>query len=73
MYGPLGPERGDWQAALVAYVIAAAHRTEKSKPLRLKDFLLRWAPRPKQSQWEQLAIFRALAAATKESQPRDDR
>jgi hypothetical protein len=61
-YGPLGPERGDWQAALPAHVIATAMGGKRARTLKLQDFLLRWGRRRRQTGAEQLAIFRALAA-----------
>lgn len=41
-HGPLGPVRGDWQAALIASVIANANRGRKGKQAKMKDFLLAW-------------------------------
>lgn len=59
-YGPLGPERGDWQAALVAHVVAGASGGKRTK---ISDFLIRWANRPKrQSSDDVLTVFRALAS-----------
>jgi uncharacterized protein DUF4035 len=63
-YGPLGPERGDWQAATVAHTFAALMAGKQGSRLKLTDFLLRWAgPRAarRQTPDEQLNIFRALA------------
>jgi hypothetical protein len=62
-YGPLGPERGDWQAAMTAHVIAVSAAGKKGRRLKLTDFLIKWGtPRKaRQSAEEQLAIFRALA------------
>lgn len=42
---PFGPVRGDYQAALVAQTVAAAHGSKA----KLKDFLLRFEPRKPQS------------------------
>jgi len=39
--GPLGPRRGDFQAALVATVIAQAN-SKKGKKAKFEDFLLKW-------------------------------
>jgi hypothetical protein len=60
-YGPLGPERGDWQAASVAHVFASLMADKKSR-LKLADFVLRWGGRRRQSGEEQMSIFRALQA-----------
>lgn len=60
-YGPLGPERGDWQAAMVANTLAAVMGGKQSRRLRLTDFLLRWSAPRRQTPEEQLKIFRALA------------
>ena len=69
-YGPLGPERGDWQAALVAYTTASMLSTGNARP-KITDFVLRWARSKRQSAEEQLNIFRALAASfEKKDEPR---
>ncbi|GAA3301296.1 phage tail assembly protein T [Streptomyces cinereospinus] len=39
--GPLGPARGDVQAALVASVVAGVHRS-KGAPPKVSDFMPRW-------------------------------
>ena len=57
-YGPIGLERGDWQAAGLAQTVAAAAGGKGA----IADFLLRWGRRPRQTGQEQLAIFRALAS-----------
>lgn len=47
--GPLGPERADYQAALVAHVVAnAAPRKKGAKPYKLDQFLLKWDRGPDQ-------------------------
>lgn len=56
--GPLGGERGDVQAALIATTVANANRG-KGRRAKLKDFLLRWDRRV-QSWQDQLAIVRQL-------------
>lgn len=57
-YGPLGPVRGDWQAALVAHTVAGAHGVKGD----MKDFMLNWSrPRP-QSVEDQLTVLRAFAS-----------
>lgn len=58
---------------MVAYVVAAVNAGKKSNTVKLTDFLLKWSPRRRQSAQEQLAIFKALAAATEGAKPRDDR
>lgn len=61
-YGPLGPERGDWQAALVAHTTAAMLSGDKGRRPKIADFVLRWGGRRRQTGQEQLNIFRALAS-----------
>lgn len=55
-YGPLGLDRGDWQAA---QVVQATVGDGKAK---LADYVLRWGRKRRQTGQEQLAIFRALAS-----------
>lgn len=55
-FGPLGLERGDWQAAQVAQAIGGDGKT------KLGDVVLRWGRKRRQTGAEQLAIFRALAS-----------
>ncbi|MCP2339160.1 phage tail assembly protein T [Actinomadura rupiterrae] len=40
--GPLGPDRGDYQAAIIAATIANGNRDEKSEPFTPADFLPDW-------------------------------
>lgn len=63
-YGPLGPERGDWQAASVAYTSAMLAAGKKGRRLSITDFLLKWSTtrRRPQSAEEILNLFRGLAA-----------
>jgi len=56
-FGPIGLERGDWQAAVVASTVSAAAGGKAS----IKDYVLRWGRR-RQTGAEQLAIFKALAS-----------
>lgn len=58
-FGPLGLERGDWQAALVAETAA---KSAGVKGVSIKDFVLKWGGRRRQTGEEQLAIFRAMAS-----------
>lgn len=67
-FGPLGLERGDWHAATVSHVVAAAAGGKG----RITDFLPRWGRR-RQTAEEQLAIFRALASRGDERQWGDER
>ena len=41
-HGPLGPLRGDWQAALIASTLVAVNRGKKGKRPKVADFLLAW-------------------------------
>ena len=61
-YGPLGSLRGDYQAALVATVVASMSGG-KSRP-KLKDFLLSWGRRKAQSPEEQLAVFAGMGGSS---------
>lgn len=61
-YGPLGPERGDWQAANIAYTVAVMAAGKKGKRLKVTDFVLKWAPKRRKSAEEMLNVFRALQA-----------
>ncbi len=54
-FGPIGLERGDYQAAVAAY---ASVGNPKAK---LEDFLLSWGRRRSQSGQEQLNILKAMA------------
>lgn len=56
--GPLGPERGDYQAALVAATVANA-MSSKRKRHKIKDFLLPWGGRRKRSPEELYAAAKA--------------
>lgn len=64
-YGPLGPERGDWQAATVAYVAAISAAGKKGRRLKITDFLLRWGggARKRKTPAEMLNVFRAVQTA----------
>lgn len=65
--GPLGPQRGDHQVAMLAAVVANTARDPKkrSDPYTGDDFLL-WerAERPEQTMEEQMDMFRAMAEAS---------
>lgn len=63
-HGPLGPVRGDWQAALVGSVIVNANRGKKGKAAKVRDFLLAWrgGSTPEQSAADTEAVGRMLAA-----------
>jgi hypothetical protein len=41
-HGPLGPVRGDWQAALIASTIVAVNKGKRGRRPKLQDFLLAW-------------------------------
>lgn len=43
---PIGPERGDVQAALVATVLVNVNRAKDSAAAKLTDFLLDWDTEP---------------------------
>lgn len=60
---PRGRERGDIQAALIASVIANVNRGKRSRPFKIKDFVLRWQRRggKQQSVNDMRAIFKTYA------------
>lgn len=41
-HGPLGPVRGDWQAASIAAMVANANRGKRGKRIKIGDLLLKW-------------------------------
>lgn len=57
--GPLGSERGDFQAALLATVVANSLKGKKGRRLRLKDFLPKWHRR-RQTPDQMLAMVKQL-------------
>jgi hypothetical protein len=61
--GPLGPVRGDWQAAVVASTVYAVMAGKKARRRKLKDFLPKWAGDRRASTDEAMeALGRRLAA-----------
>lgn len=60
--GPLGPERGDVQAAIIAATVANAFRG-KGKPATPADFMPEWDRQPTQTVEEMVSIAYALNAA----------
>lgn len=58
--GPLGPHRGDIQAAVVASTVANVNRG-KGRPLPIQDFIPEWDRRP-QTWQEQLKTVEQLNA-----------
>lgn len=72
--GPLGPERGDWQAAQVAHAVVAVAAGKKGRRFKLTDFLLKWdgGRKRRQSSEEQLDIFRALALRQEQTEARGE-
>lgn len=61
--GPLGGERSDFQAALIASTVVNAQRTKGSPIAQVSDFLPEWDPKPPQTWEEQYDIVRALNRA----------
>lgn len=62
--GPLGPTRGDWQAAVISSTVASTipRRKGRARP-KVADFLLKWkgSRSARQSAAESEAIGRELA------------
>ena len=59
--GPLGGERADHHAALVAQTVANVNRGKRARRHKLSDFLIKWHQQ-KQTAQDMLAIFRMWAA-----------
>lgn len=60
---PFGEQRGDYQAASIATVIANSTRGTKQEPFKIEDFLLKFEePKKRQTPDQQLAIARMIAA-----------
>jgi len=59
---PFGEYRDDLRSALIASVMANAWRGSKSKPYKIKDFLLNFEP-PKQQSWQEMkSIIKQIAS-----------
>ena len=60
---PIGAERGDWQAALIAMTFANAFRGKHQALFKVRDFLLHWDRGQRKSQEEieaqLMSFFRA--------------
>jgi hypothetical protein len=63
--GPLGPERADIQAGIIAATIANANRGKKGRRFVPKDFIPKWDRGAVQPWEQQLAIVKAMNAALK--------
>ena len=63
MAGPIGPDRGDIQAAIVASTVANANRGKKGRKLTPADFIPKWDRGRQQSWQEQLAKVKAINRA----------
>lgn len=62
---PFGPERVDWNAAMVASVIANANRDPKKrkKPFTVNDFIFRIKDKSQPGDWQTMkAKFQQAAA-----------
>lgn len=59
-YGPLGPERSDYLAALVSATTAAAMQGKKGRRIKIRDFLPEWARPKRQTAKEQLDVLRTF-------------
>ncbi|MBA9002007.1 hypothetical protein HNR21_000889 [Actinomadura cellulosilytica] len=58
--GPLGPDRADLQAGIVAATVANANRGKGGRRAVPRDFIPKWDRKPQQSWQEQLAIVTVL-------------
>ncbi|HET8684973.1 MAG TPA: hypothetical protein VFM54_24335 [Micromonosporaceae bacterium] len=61
LYGPLGPDRDDQLAALVAATVANALRS-RGPAQKVSAFVPRWSAEPEQDTREQLHVAAGLAA-----------
>jgi hypothetical protein len=63
--GPLGPERADMQAAIIASTIANANRGKRGRAFKPEDFIPKWDQIRPQQQTEQdhLRLVQALNRA----------
>lgn len=62
---PFGPERADWNAAMVASVIANANRDQKKRrrPFGVKDFMFKIEDKSEPADWQSMkARFQRAAA-----------
>ena len=61
--GPLGPVRGDYNAAVVAATVHNAMAGKKGRRTKLKEFMIDWGARRAQTWEEQLAAVRVMNRA----------
>lgn len=64
---PIGQERGDLQAAIVAATVANSVR-HKGRAAKPSDFMPRWRPRRRQTTEEMNSILLAAMAAARGAQ-----
>jgi hypothetical protein len=57
---PFGEEREDLRMAMVCCTLANIHRGKNTPPYRLSDFLLRFDPKPQQTEEEMKAILKSI-------------
>lgn len=62
VHGPIGPDRADTQAAVIASTIARTMGGKKARRFKLSDFIPVWDRRP-QTWEEQLAAVRTMNRA----------
>jgi len=60
---PIGPERGDLQAAVVAATIANIHRKKGKKPFKLSDFTLKFDGPTEQTPEQMLRLVEVINEA----------
>ena len=60
VYGPIGPERGDWHAAQIQATLLNVWRGKDQKPVKLADCVLRWGPPERKQTKEETAAFLEL-------------
>lgn len=62
LYGPIGPRREDYHAALIALLIAAANHDPKKPAPKLEDFLLFQEAEPPETLMARIAARLPLQA-----------
>jgi hypothetical protein len=59
---PIGPERDDWRAAMIACTVANAHRG-KRRAYKIQDFLLKFGKKKPQSVEQMRALWGSVVKA----------
>ena len=57
VYGPIGPERGDWQAAQIEAALRNVWRASGQREVTVADRLLQWGPPERRQTKEETTAF----------------